>query len=144
MSAAEREQRHQARLQGIHRIQIVVGRGDRARIDHMGTLLERARLVAAELRAHACTEDGLLACERLLRHAEEHGPGTREVVALLVALRDARPLQPHWLRAVPDDVAEDLLAVLDAWRRARVDLLSQLPGSAQRLARPQAREGATA
>jgi len=144
MSAAERESRHQARLQSINRIQIVVGRGDRARVDHEGTLLERARLVAAELRAHACTEDGLRACESLLRHAEEHGPGTHEVVALLVALRDARPLQPHWLRAVPDDVAEDLLAVLDAWRRARVDLLSQLPGSAQRLARLHAREAAAA
>lgn len=142
MSAAERERRHQANLQGINRIQIVVGRGDRARVDHEGTLLERARLLAAEMRAHACTEDGLHACERLLRHAEEQGAGTREVVEVLVALRDARALQPHWLRAVPDPVADDLLAVLDAWRRARVDLLSQLPGSAQRLARLQARETA--
>ncbi|HYE40926.1 MAG TPA: hypothetical protein VEB23_13400, partial [Ramlibacter sp.] len=66
MDRAERERRHQASLERINQVELVVGRADRCRVDHEGTLLERARLLAEELRSHEATEAGLAALDRLL------------------------------------------------------------------------------
>ena len=55
MGKAERQRRHDASLQRIQRMQRVVGQGDRMRVDHEGTLLERARLMVEELRSHEAT-----------------------------------------------------------------------------------------
>ena len=63
---AERERQHQANLQRIGEVQLVVGRGDRTRIDHEGSLLEQARMWAEEIGSHEATERGLAALERLL------------------------------------------------------------------------------
>src|SRR5690606_5809014 len=61
MDRAERERRHEANVERINQMELVVGRGDRLRIDHEGTLLERARLLSEELRSHQATELGLAA-----------------------------------------------------------------------------------
>jgi hypothetical protein len=45
MGKSERERRHQANLDRINRVQLVCGSGDRLRIDHEGTMFERARML---------------------------------------------------------------------------------------------------
>jgi hypothetical protein len=136
MSKAERERRHQAQLARIQRVQRIVGTGDRARIDHEGTLLEQARLMIEELRSHNATEKGLAAFERLLRRAEELGPRrAADLLAFLDSLCSHRPLPLRALRGQPLDVGDDMLAVLDAYRHARLTLAEQVDGGAARVAR---------
>lgn len=136
MSHSERERRHQASLERIDRVQIVVGRGDRMRVDHEGTLLERARLLEEEISSHEATERGLAALDRLLRRAEERdAKHARDIVAFVTAIRDNRPLALHTLRGLAQDIGDDMLAVLDAFRYARLNLVENVDGGARRVAR---------
>lgn len=129
MSKAERERRHQASLERINHVQVVVGRGDNLRIDHEGTLLERARMLAEELRAHDATERGLAAFARLLGIAEEGG--APDVVLFLQAVWSNKPLPLAALRGLEPAVSDDMLAVLDAYRYARLNLAEQVAGGAR-------------
>lgn len=136
MNQAERERRHQANLDRIQGVQLVVGRGDRLRVDHEGTLLERARLMLEELRAHEATERGLQALDRLLRRAEESGARrSPDVVRFIAAVWNHRPLPLLTLRGLEEDVGDDMLAVLDAFRYARLNLVEQVAGGPARVAR---------
>jgi hypothetical protein len=136
MSQAERERRHHASLERINHVRLVVGRGDRLRIDHEGTLLERARLLAEEIASHQATERGLAAFDRLLRIAEEAGPRQAgDIVAFVAAITEGEPLQLSALRGVDPPVGEDMLAVLDAFRYARVNLAAQVDGGPARICR---------
>ncbi|NML44355.1 hypothetical protein HHL11_11375 [Ramlibacter sp. G-1-2-2] len=136
MTQAERERRHHASLEHINHVRLVVGRGDRLRIDHEGTLLERARLLSEEMASHLATERGLAAFDRLLRIAEEAGaPQAADIVAFVAAVTEGEPLQMATLRGVDAAVGEDMLAVLDAFRYARVSLASQVEGGAARVCR---------
>lgn len=136
MSRSDRERRHQAALLRIERVQLVVGKGDRLRVDHEGTLLERARLLSEEIQSHRATEAGLEAFDRLLRRIEEHGPRkSRDLVAFLTALWGNQPLPLATLRGPGADAADDMLAVLDAFRHARLSLVEHVPGGPGRVAR---------
>jgi hypothetical protein len=136
MTHKDRERRHQASVARINRVQLVVGRGDAMRIDHEGTLLERARLLDEEMRSHHSTELGLAALDRLLQRAEERSARhTREIVAFVTAMRDQRPLALHTLRGLDPGVGDDMLAVLDAFRYARLDLVESVDGGPRRVAR---------
>lgn len=137
MAQSDREHRHQARLAQINQVQVVVGRADRTRIDHEGTLLERARLLSQEVDAHEATERGLAAFARLLRLGEEefHSTTGQHVIPFLDALWNGRPLPLAALRVPAPAVGDDMLAVLDAWRHARSDLAGELEGGAARVAR---------
>lgn len=136
MNQAERERRHQANVDRIQGVQLVVGRGDRLRVDHEGTLLERARLMLEELRAHEATERGLQALDRLLRRAEESGARrSPDVVRFIAAVWNHRPLPLLTLRGLEEDVGDDMLAVLDAFRYARLNLVEQVQGGPARVAR---------
>ncbi|GAB3647694.1 DUF7673 family protein [Ramlibacter alkalitolerans] len=136
MNHAERERRHHASLERINRVQLVVGRGDRMRVDHEGTLLERARMLAEEMRSHQATELGLAAFDRLLRRAEERDARhTRDILAFVSALWNNRPLPLNTLRGLDVPVGDDMLAVLDAFRYARLDLVEAVEGGPRRVAR---------
>ena len=136
MGKAERERRHRASLERINHVQLVVGRGDRMRVDHEGTLLERARMLSEEIRSHEATELGLAAFDRLLRRAEEretrHG---RDILAFVAAVWSNRPLPLNTLRGLDAVTGDDMLAVLDAFRYARVDLVETVEGGPRRVAR---------
>lgn len=136
MDRMEREGHHQANLERIQHVHLVTGRGDGTRIDHEATVLERARLTEEELCSHQATEHGLAALERLLRLAEEaRSRHTRDVVSFLGTLRDNGALPLRLLRGLERPVADDMLAVLDAYRHARLDLVAHIEGGARRLAR---------
>lgn len=136
MGQAERERRHQAALEGINRLQLVEGQGDHARVDHEATLLERARLLAEEISAHQATEQGLQALDRLLRRAEEPGCLPRATIVLfLAALWSQQPLALATLRGLERETGDDMLAVLDAYRHGRVNLVEEVAGGPARLAR---------
>jgi hypothetical protein len=136
MSHSERERRHQAGLDRINQVQLIVGRGDRMRVDHEGTLLERARMLAEEIRSHQATELGLAALDRLLRHAEERDSRhTRDIVAFVGAVWSNRPLPLNTLRGLDAAIGDDMLAVLDAFRYARLDLVESVEGGPRRVAR---------
>lgn len=136
MNQAEREQRHQANLERIQAVQLVVGRGDRLRVDHEGTLLERARLMLEEIRAHEATERGLQALDRLLRRAEESDARrSPDLTCFIAAVWNNRPLPLLTLRGLEESVGDDMLAVLDAFRHARLNLVEQVEGGPQRVAR---------
>lgn len=140
MNPAERAQSHEASLRRIETVRLVSGRGDRSRIDHEGTLMERARLTMEELEAYRATERGLEALDRLLRIAEESHPGrATEIFGLLAAVRDHQPISLDLLRGPPPAVAEDMLAVIDAYRWARLPLVEQVEGGPRRVARVLAR-----
>lgn len=131
---AERERQHQANLQRIGEVQLVVGRGDRTRIDHEGSLLEQARMWAEEIGSHEATERGLAALERLLRlAAERQSTQARNCFEFLRALREQRAFPLPLLRGVEREVGDDMLAVLDAYRYARVSLIEQVEGGARRV-----------
>jgi hypothetical protein len=136
MKQVERERRHQAALQRINRTQLVVGRGDRMKIDHEGTLLERARLMVEELRSHGATEQGLAAFDRLLRLAEEqssaHGA---DILLFIAAVWGNKPLALPVLRGLDAAVGDDMLSVLDAYRYARLNIAEHVEGGPQRVAR---------
>ena len=136
MGKAERERRHQANLERIQRVQLVVGRADRLRVDHEGTLLERARLTMEEISSHDATERGLLAFERLLRMAEERdGRQTRDIVSFLSAVWNSKSLPLITLRGLEQSVGDDMLAVLDAFRYARLNLAEHIEGGPLRVER---------
>lgn len=136
MDRAQREGHHRANLESIQRVQLVSGRGDRTRIDHEATVLERARLTGEEICSHQATEQGLAALERLLRLAEDgRSRHARDVVSFLVTVRDGGALPLRLLRGLEQPVADDMLAVLDAYRHARLDLVAHVQGGPQRLAR---------
>lgn len=136
MDATERERQHHRNLQRIDHVQVVIGRGDRARIDHEGTLLERARLMEEELSAHAATEQGLDALHRLLLTLEEHlSPHTHDVAAFVAAVWNNQPLPLGTLRGLDRALGDDMLAVLDAHRHARLNLIEHVQGGPARVAR---------
>lgn len=136
MSRAERERRHQGNLERIAAVQMVTGRGDRMHVDHEGTLLERARLLGEELSAHSATESGLLALDRLLRLVEQGRPGqVGDIVAFIAAVWNQQPLPLGTLRGLQQDVGDDMLAVLDAFRYARLNLVAEVEGGPKRVAR---------
>lgn len=136
MTRTERERRHQANLERINEVQLVAGRGDRMRLDHEGTLLERARLWEEELCSHRATEAGLAALDRLLRLADEQaGAQAREIAGFVAALRDRRPVDLGLLRVLSPDAAGDVVAVLDAYRWGRLSLIEQVEGGPRRVAR---------
>ena len=136
MGKTDREHRHQANLERINRVQLVCGSGDRLRIDHEGTLLERARMTGEELRSHEATELGLAALDRLLRRAEERDARhRRDILSLLSALWNNRALPLVTLRGLDPAVGDDMLAVLDAFRWGRLSLVEQVEGGGRRFAR---------
>lgn len=136
MSQADRERRHRANLEQIDHAWLVVGKGDRLRIDHEGTLIERARMMMEELSAHRATERGLTALDHLLRVAEEReSRQTRDVVEFVAAVWNHTPLPLSTLRAQEQDIGDDMLAVLDAFRYARLNLAEHVDGGAERVAR---------
>jgi hypothetical protein len=136
MSKGERERHHHANLERINRVQQLVGQGDRMRIDHEGTLFERARLLAEEMRSHEATELGLAAFDRLLRRIEEREPHhLKDIVAFVAALRDHRQLPLASLRGLDQAVGDDMVAVLDAFRYARLNLVEKVEGGPRRVAR---------
>lgn len=136
MSKLERERRHQASLDRINQVQRVVGYGDRTRIDHEATVFERARMLAEEIGSHDATERGLAALDRLLRVAEERGPRqSRDIAVFLAAIWSNAPLPLRTLRGLDAAVGDDMLAVLDAFRYARLDLAQHVEGGPARVAR---------
>ncbi len=135
MNPADRERRHQANLERIRHVQQLVGRGDRLRVDHEGTLFEQARLLDEELRSHEATELGLAAFERLLRRLEGREPHGRDIAAFVSAVRDRRPLSLAALRGLDQALGDDMLAVLEAFRYARLDLVESVEGGPRRVAR---------
>lgn len=136
MNQAERERRHRGNLARINQVQLVVGTGDLARVDHEGTLLERARLMVEELRSHEATERGLAAFERLLRLVEEGPPGqAARVAAFIAAVWEDQPIRLSALRGFGTEVGDDMLAVLDGQRYARLTLAQHVNGGARRVTR---------
>ena len=134
MGNVEREWRHQFNLERINSVQRVVGTGDRLRIDHEGTLFERARLLEEEVRSHQASEWGLAAFDRLLRRLEEHDTAhAQDIAQFLAAVWNNQPLPLATLRGVGADVGDDMVAVLDAFRWGRLSLVEQVPGGAKRL-----------
>ena len=136
MNQAERERRHRVNLERVNQVQLVVGTGDRARIDHEGTLLERARLMVEELRSHEATERGLAAFDRLLRRAEEGRPSlvARQAADFIATVWEDQPLRPSTLRAA-GELGEDMVAVLDGLRYGRLTLAEHVRGGPRRVVR---------
>lgn len=136
MSPTERERCHQANLERISQMQLVVGRADKPRIDHEGTLFERARLTSEEISGHRATELGLAAFDRLLRTAEERSSRqSRDIAEFAAAVWNNRPLPLLTLRGLDPGVGDDMLAVLDAFRHARLNLVEHVQGGPRRVAR---------
>ena len=137
MTPIERERRHQARLARINLMQVVVGEADRTRIDHERTVIERARQLSQEIDAHEATERGLAAFARLVCLADEQrGSATgRAVCEFLHAVWNAEPVPVAALRVTELTVSDDMLAVLDAFRHARLGLAEQVDGGAAHVAR---------
>jgi hypothetical protein len=136
MSNTDRERRHSQNLERIQGVQLVVGRGDRLRIDHEGTLFERARLTAEEIGSHCATELGLAAFDRLLHLAEEaDSHQSRDIVRFVTAVWNQQALPLVTLRGLPHPVGDDMMAVLDAFRYARLNLVEHVVGGPRRVAR---------
>jgi hypothetical protein len=137
MGKTERERLHRVNLDRINRVQVLQGRGDRARVDHEGTLLERARLLEEEIESHRATERGLAAFDRLLRHLEQQrgSPAAADIAAFLGAVWSGRPLPLATLRGLGSTLGDDMLAVLDAFRWARLNLAEHVDGGPARVSR---------
>jgi hypothetical protein len=136
MGKSERERRHQANLDRIDRVQLVCGSADGLRIDHEGTLFERARMLGEEISAHQATELGLAALDRLLRRAEERDlRHRRDILAFVAAVWNNKPLSLATLRGLEQSVGDDMLAVLDAFRYGRLNLVEHVEGGPRRVAR---------
>ena len=134
MGKSDRERRHQANLERIQRVQLVVGRGDRMKIDHEGTLLERARLMMEEVSSHEATERGLEAFDRLLQQLEKSDTRQpRDLAAFLTAIWNQKPLSLAILRGQEQGAGDDMLDVLNAYRYARLNLAENVPGGARRV-----------
>lgn len=136
MGKSERERRHQANLDRIDRVQLVCGSADGLRIDHEGTLFERARLLGEEISAHQATELGLAALDRLLRRVEggdlRH---RRDILAFVAAVWNNKPLALATLRGLEQSVGDDMVAVLDAFRYGRLNLVEHVEGGPRRVTR---------
>lgn len=136
MNQGERRLQHQARLEQINRMQRVTGTGDFARVDHEGTAIERARMLDEEMCAHEATERGLAAFERLLQLAERpESPHSRAAAELLAAVWRDEPLCLRRLRGLELGLGDDMVALIDAYRHARLSLVDQVEGAGIRLAR---------
>jgi hypothetical protein len=136
MGKAERQRRHDASLERIQRMQRVVGQGDRLRVDHEGTVLERARLMVEELRSHEATELGLAAFDRLLHVVEERHPRCHhDVVCFVAAIWNNQSLPLVTLRGLDQSIGDDMVAVLDAFRYGRINLAEQVEGGPARVVR---------
>lgn len=136
MTPADRERRHQVNLVRINQVQRVVGRGDRMKVDHEGTLLDRAELMAEEISSHQATERGLAALDRLLALAEEGVTvHARAVAGFIEALRNQQPLPLGTLRLLGPAAGDEAVAVLDAFRYGRFNLIEQVEGGPVRVAR---------
>jgi hypothetical protein len=136
MNDVERDRRHQDNLERINCVQLVVGRGDRLRVDHEGTVLERARLMEEEICSHAATERGLAALDRLLRVAEERqSRHVADILHFVDAIWSREPLSLATLRGLDQETGDDMLAVLDAFRYARLNLVEHVRGGPVRVAR---------
>lgn len=138
MTQAERERRHEQRLAQINDVQVVRGRGDGSRIDHEATLLERARMLSLEMSSHHATELGLAAFDRLLCSVEQGGAQQGQLAQFIDALWNRKPLPLALLRGLEPGTGDDVMAVLDAWRHARVDVALQVRGGPRRVARAMA------
>ena len=76
----------------------------------------------------------LWALARLLRLLEEGmSPHVREAAAFVTAIRDGTPLPLQTLRGPDAETADDMLAVLDAFRHGRVSLVEHVDGGARRV-----------
>lgn len=136
MGKSERQRRHEANLERINRVQLVCGTGDRMRVDHEGTLLERARMMEEELSSHVATELGLAAFDRLLRRAEERDVRhRRDILAFVAAVWNNKALPLVTLRGLEQSVGDDMMAVLDAFRYGRLNLAEHVEGGPRRVAR---------
>lgn len=136
MGKTERERRYQANLERINRVQLVCGTADRMRIDHEGTVLERARMFEEEIASHQATELGLAALDRLLRRAEERDARhRRDILAFVAAVWNNKALPLVTLRGLDQEVGDDMLAVLDAFRYGRLNLAEHVEGGPRRVAR---------
>ena len=135
MTQNDRERQHRTRLAQIEAVLVVAGTGDRARINHERTLLERARMMSDEYGSHAATERGLQALDRLVRALEDSpSPHKREIAQFIEAVWNNKPLSLAVLRTVDRVSANDMLEVLDAWRWARVNLTECVKGGPRRIA----------
>ena len=135
MTRNDRERQHRARVAQIDAVQVVAGTGDRARVNHERTLIERARMLAEEISSHAATERGLEALDRLLRIVEDGcAAHHREIGPFIEAVWNNKPLALVSLRAVDKRTADDMVDVLDAWRYARVNLAEHVAGGPPRIA----------
>lgn len=136
MGKSERERRHRANLDRIDRVQLVCGSADGLRIDHEGTLFERARMLAEEISAHQATELGLAALDRLLLRVEGHDLRHRgDILAFVAAVWNNKPLALATLRGLEQSVGDDMVAVLDAFRYGRLNLVEHVDGGPRRVAR---------
>ena len=136
MGKDDRELRHHANLERIQGVQLVVGRADRLRIDHEGTLFERARLTGEELSSYEATESGLAALDRLLLRVEEaDSRQSRDIVRFVAAIWNQQPLPLSTLRGLEQPIGDDMVAVLDAFRYARLNLAEHVEGGPRRVGR---------
>jgi hypothetical protein len=136
MGKTDRERRHEANLERINRVQLVCGTGDRMRVDHEGTLLERARMMVEEMSSHEATELGLAAFDRLLRRAEQRDlPHRRDILGFLGTVWNSKALPLVTLRGLEQSVGDDMMAVLDAFRYGRLNLPEHVEGGPRRVAR---------
>ena len=136
MGKSERERRHQANLDRIDRVQLVCGSADGLRIDHEGTLFERARMLGEEISAHQATELGLAALDRLLRRVEGRDlRHRRDILAFVAAVWNNKPLALATLRGLEQSVGDDMVAVLDAFRYGRLNLVEHVEGGPRRVTR---------
>lgn len=136
MGKSERERRHQANLDRIDRVQLVCGSADGLRIDHEGTLFERARMLGEEISAHQATELGLAALDRLLRRIESRDlRHRRDILAFVAAVWNNKPLALATLRGLEQSVGDDMVAVLDAFRYGRLNLVEHVEGGPRRVTR---------
>ena len=136
MNQGERRLQHQARLEQINRMQRVTGTGDLARVDHEATTIARARKLDEEMCAHEATERGLAAFGRVLQLAEHPAsPHARVAAELLAAVWRDEPLLLRSLRGLELGLGDDMVAVIDAFRHARLSLVDQVEGGSARLAR---------
>jgi hypothetical protein len=136
MGKTDRERRHDANLERINHVQMVSGTGDRMRVDHEGTVLERARMMVEEISSHQATERGLAAFDRLLRRAEERDVRhRRDILAFVAAVWNNKALPLVTLRGLEQSVGDDMMEVLDAFRYGRLNLVEHVEGGPRRLAR---------
>lgn len=136
MGKSERERRHRVNLDRIDRVQLVCGSADGLRVDHEGTLFERARMLGEEISAHQATELGLAALDRLLLRVEGRDlRHRRDILAFVAAVWNNKPLALGTLRGLEQSVGDDMVAVLDAFRWGRLNLVEHVEGGPRRVTR---------